>query len=79
MGITMPLCIEAYIKVMDLDFPNEIIEKLLLKRALHEKHWLGILANVYDSLFGKAKFRDKKSLFKNRDVSLVVKLALKYY
>lgn len=75
----MPLCIEAYIRVMDLDFPNETIEKLLLKRALHEKHWLGILANVYDSLFGKAKFRDKKSLFKNRDVSLVVKLALKYY
>ena len=67
---------------MDLDFTNDTIEKMLLKKALSDKHWLSILSNVYDSLFGKIpnkEFREKKSLFKNRDFSLILRLAMKYF
>ena len=64
---------------MDLDFPNDIIEKLLLRRSLREKHWLGIVSNVYDCLFKNSKFKDKKSIFKNKDVSLIMKLAMRYF
>lgn len=64
---------------MELDFSNDVIEKLLLKRALQEKHWLSILANVYESLFSKSRFKEKKSLFKDKNVSLIVKLAMKYF
>ena len=67
---------------MDLDFTNDTIEKMLLKKALSDKHWLSILSNVYDSLFGKIQnkeFREKKSLFKNRDFSLILRLAMKYF
>ena len=48
---------------MDLDFTNDTIEKMLLKKALSDKHWLSILSNVYDSLFGKIQnkeLREKK-------------------
>ena len=67
---------------MDLDFTNDTIEKMLLKKALSDKHWLSILSNVYDSLFGKIQnkeFREKKSLFKNKDFSLILRLAMKYF
>lgn len=64
---------------MDLDFPNDVIEKLLLKRALCDKHWIGIVSNVYDCLFKNSRFKDKKSIFKNRDVSLIIKLSLVYF
>ena len=67
---------------MDLDFTNDTIEKMLLRKALSDKHWLSILSNVYDSLFGKIQnkeFREKKSLFKNRDFSLILRLAMKYF
>lgn len=53
---------------MDLDFPNEVIEKLLLKRALADKSWLNILQNIYD-----------KRWFKTENTGLVLKLVLNYY
>ena len=53
---------------MDLDFSNDVIEKLLLKRALADKNWLNILQNVYD-----------KRWFKVEHVGLVLKLVLNYY
>ncbi len=40
---------------MELDFSNDIIEKLLLKKALVDKNWLNILSKVYD----KRWFKDK--------------------
>lgn len=33
---------------MELDFPNDVVEKLMLKRALTDKHWLGILSKTFD-------------------------------
>jgi len=47
----------------ELDFSNDVIEKLLLRRVLSDKKWLTIISNVYDKLFAKAKFKDKKTLF----------------
>lgn len=66
---------------MELDFDNETIEKLLLKRALNDKKWLSILTNVYECLFKSTnpKYRDKKTLFSDPTVSLIAKLAMKYY
>lgn len=40
---------------MELDFSNETLEKLLLKKALVDKNWLNILSKVYD----KRWFKDK--------------------
>ena len=53
---------------MELDFSNDIVEKLLVKRALTDKNWLDILANVYD-----------KRWFKVENLGLVLKLILNYY
>ena len=53
---------------MELDFPNEIIEKLLLKKAMSDKGWLNILQNVYD-----------KRWFKTENIGLVLKLILNYH
>ena len=64
---------------MELDFSNETIERLLLKKVLAEKSWLSILTSVYESLYSKAKYRDKKTIFRDKSVSLVAKLAMKYY
>ena len=64
---------------MELDFANETIEHLLLKKVLTEKNWLSILTSVYESLFGKSKNKDKKTLFKDRTIGLIAKLAMKYY
>ena len=64
---------------MELDFSNETIERLLLKKVLTEKSWLSILTSVYESLYSKAKYRDKKTIFRDKSVSLVAKLAMKYY
>lgn len=33
---------------MELDFSNDVIEKLLLKKALIDKNWLNILSKTYD-------------------------------
>ena len=67
---------------MELDFTNDTIEKMLAKKALADKHWLSILLNVSDSLFSKIKnteVRAKKSLFKSKDLSLVIRLAMRYF
>ena len=53
---------------MELDFPSDILEKLLLKRVLVDKNWLNILSKKFD-----------KRWFKNEAISLVVKLMLNYY
>ena len=53
---------------MELDFPSDILEKLLLKRVLVDKNWLNILSKKFD-----------KRWFKNDTVSLIVKLTLNYY
>ena len=64
---------------MELDFSNDVIEKLLLKRALSDRHWLTIVSGVYESLFSKSKNKDKKTLFEDDLVSHVFHIALKYY
>lgn len=53
---------------MELDFSDDIIEKLLLKKALLDKNWLNILSNVYDSRW-----------FKVPNLGLVLKLVLGFY
>lgn len=34
---------------MELDFTTDVIEKLLLKRALADKNWLNTVSNIYDA------------------------------
>ena len=53
---------------MELDFTNDVVEKLLLKKALTDKNWLNILSRSYD-----------KRWFKVKEIGIVLKLALKYY
>lgn len=53
---------------MELDFTSDIIEKLMLKRALSDKSWLNILAASYDPRW-----------FKTRTISTLIGMALKYY
>src|SRR5574344_2019754 len=53
---------------MELDFSNDVIEKLLLKKALSDKNWLSILSKTYD-----------KRWFKVKDLGVVLKLVLTYY
>ena len=53
---------------MDLDFSSDILEKLLLKRALVDKKWLGILSSVYD-----------KRWFKVPNIATVMKLIINFY
>jgi len=38
---------------MELDFSIDVIEKLLLKKALNDKNWLNILSKVYDKRWFK--------------------------
>lgn len=38
---------------MELDFSNDILEKLLLKKALVDKNWLNILSKIYDKRWFK--------------------------
>lgn len=53
---------------MELDFSSDVIEKLLLKRALSDKNWLSVLNNIYD-----------KRWFKVQYVGMIVRLVLNYY
>ena len=53
---------------MEIDFTTDIIEKLLLKKALTDKNWLNILSSAYD-----------KRWFKVKALGTVLKLVLKYY
>lgn len=53
---------------MELDFTSDVVEKLLLKKALTDKNWLDILANVYD-----------KRWFRTKHVGTVLGLILKFY
>jgi len=38
---------------MELDFSNDVLEKLLLKKALNDKNWLNILSKIYDKRWFK--------------------------
>ncbi len=53
---------------MELDFSNDVVEKLLLKKALSDKSWLNILTNVYD-----------KRWFKVPNLGTVLKLVVNFY
>ena len=53
---------------MEIDFTTDIIEKLLLKKALTDKNWLNILSSAYDKRWIKVKA-----------LGTVLKLVLKYY
>lgn len=53
---------------MELDFSNDTIEKLLLKRAIVDKRWLNILLQVFD-----------KRWFKDERISLSLVLILNFY
>lgn len=53
---------------MDLDFSNDTLEKLLLKRILTDKNWIHILSQTFD-----------KRWFKIENVGLIVKLAINFY
>lgn len=33
---------------MDLDFSNDVVEKLLFKKTLTDKKWLSIMSSVFD-------------------------------
>ena len=53
---------------MEMDFSSEMIEKLLLKRALNDKSWLNILTNIYD-----------KRWFKVKNLGTIMKLVITFY
>ena len=53
---------------MDLDFSNDTLEKLLLKRVLTDKNWIHILSQTFD-----------KRWFKIENVGLIAKLAINFY
>lgn len=53
---------------MELDFSNDVIEKLLLKKALADRGWLNILLNTYD-----------KRWFKDLSVSVTLKNMILFY
>ncbi len=52
---------------MDLDFSSDVVEKLLLKKALSDRSWLNILTNVYD-----------KRWFKVPNIGTVLKIMLNF-
>lgn len=54
---------------MEFDYTYEVIEKILLKRALNDKKYLNIMASVFDS-----RWFDK-----NRNNAIIMNLAIKYY
>lgn len=62
---------------MELDFSNETIEKLLLKRALSDKSWMAIVNSVHDCLYGKAKRH--KSIFRDKSVAFIANVATAYF
>lgn len=53
---------------MELDFSNETLEKLLLKKALSDKNWLNILSKLYD-----------KRWFKDHCIGPTIKNILAFY
>lgn len=53
---------------MELDFSIDVIEKLLLKKALNDKNWLNILSKVYD-----------KRWFKDQVLSQILKNMILFY
>lgn len=53
---------------MELDFTSDIIEKLLLKRALTDQKWLSILARSYDQRW-----------FSNANVGKLANILVKFY
>ena len=53
---------------MELDFSADVLEKMMLKKALSDKNWLNILENVFD-----------RRWFKNKYISVILNLVLKYY
>ena len=53
---------------MELDFTSDVVEKLLLKKALSDKSWLNTLTNVYD-----------KRWFKVPCLGQVIKLVVNFY
>lgn len=53
---------------MELDFNDEMIEKMLLKKALVDRKWLNILSNVFDARW-----------FGVKNMSTILMLLVKYY
>ena len=53
---------------MELDFTTDVIEKLLLKRALVDKNWLNTVSNIYDARW-----------FRTPQMGIIVSLAVKFY
>lgn len=53
---------------MELDFSRDTIEKLLLKRALHDKKWANILSSTFDRRF-----------FKTEGMATAADMAVKFY
>lgn len=53
---------------MELDFNDEMIEKMLLKKALVDRKWLNILSSVFDSRW-----------FSVKNMSTILMLVVKYY
>jgi len=53
---------------MELDFTSDVVEKLVLRRALTDKEWLGTLSGVFD-----------RRWFKTRYLSTTLSLVLRFY
>lgn len=53
---------------MELDFSNDVVEKLLFKKTLTDKKYLSIMSNVFD-----------KRWFQTENLSILYKLVLNYY
>lgn len=53
---------------MSLDFSNDTIEKLLIKKSLTDKKWLDILSSIYD-----------KRWFSNQNYSAILKIVISFY
>lgn len=53
---------------MELDFSNDVIERLLMKKALVDKKWLNIMSKVFDIRW-----------FKVQNIGILLKLVIKYY
>lgn len=53
---------------MELDFTTDVVEKLMLRKALADKNWLNTVANIYD-----------KRWFKTPQMDVLLNLAVKFY
>lgn len=53
---------------MEMDFTSDVVEKLLLKRALIDKKWMNILSSVYDERWFKVPY-----------MAMLTHVVLKYY